>query len=100
MLLTNDLLKKWADIVDQVDKDHVPIACVKKVVFRDRLKKQKTINLKRLRSQGLTSDMIEEVIEGFIRDHEDDIVSMEFMLDIEAVATQVQPQTDKLLKDI
>lgn len=100
MLLTNDLLKKWSDIVDQVDKEHVPIACVKKVVFRDRFRKQKTINLKRLRTQGVTPDMIEEVVEGFIRDNEDDIVSMEFVLDIEAVATQVQPQTDKLLKDI
>jgi len=100
MLLTNDLLKKWSAIVEQVDKEHVPIECVQKVVFRDRNRRQKTINLKRLRNQGLKTDMIEDVVESFIKDNEQDIVSMEFVLDIEAVATQVQPETDKLLKGI
>lgn len=98
MLLTDDFLSRWEDIVDQVDKQHIPIPCVKKVLFRTRQKKQKTINLKRLRAQGLDDTVIEEMVETFIRDHESDIASMEFILDIEAVAGQIQPQTDKLLQ--
>jgi hypothetical protein len=98
MLLINDFLKGWEDIVDQVDKEHIPINCVKKVVFRTQEKRQRTINLKRLRDQGLGDDMIEDMVESFIRDNETIILSMEFVLDVKAVADQVQPETDRLLK--
>jgi hypothetical protein len=98
MLLTDDFLKKWSAIVEEVNKEHVPINCVKKVIFRDQDRRQKTINLKRLRSQGISGDTIESMVETFIRENEDSIASMEFVLDIEAVAEQIQPETDKLLK--
>jgi len=100
MLLTDDFRKHWEEIVDQVDKEHIPIGCVKKVVFRSRANKQKTINLKRLREQGLDEDAIENMVENYIKDCERDIASMEFVLDVDAVAGQIQPETDKLLKGI
>lgn len=98
MLLTDDFLKRWEDIVDQVDKDHVPIDCVKKVVFRTHDRRQRTINLRRLRDQGVDDDAIEHIVDRYIRDNEETIVSMEFILDVEAVAGILQPETDKLLK--
>jgi len=98
MLLTDDFLKRWGEIVEQVDKEHIPIDCVKKIVFRDSAKKQKTINLKRLRSQGLDDAQIEDMVEMFIKNNEESIASMEFILDVEAVAGLLQPETDRLLK--
>jgi hypothetical protein len=98
MLLHNDFLRSWEDIVNQVEKQHIPITCVKKVIFRTRSRQQKTINLKRLRQQGMCNDDIEEIVEDFIQDNENSIASMEFVLDIEAVAHTIQPETDKLLK--
>lgn len=98
MLLTDDFLARWEKIVSQVDKQHVPIDCVKKVVFRTLEKKQKTINVKKLRTQGINNDMIEDIVQTFIEDNESVITSMEFILDIEAVADQIQPETDKLLQ--
>ena len=98
MLLTDDFLKRWGEIVEQVDKEHIPIDCVKKIVFRDTTRRQKTINLKRLRGQGLDDSQIEDLVEMFIKNNEDTIASMEFVLDIEAVADRLQPETDRLLK--
>jgi Asp-tRNA(Asn)/Glu-tRNA(Gln) amidotransferase B subunit len=98
VLLTEDFRARWEKIVDQVDKEHVPIDCVKKVVFRTQDRKQRTINLRRLRSQGIDEEGIEKAIENFIADNEDDIMSMEFVLDVDAVAQRLQPETDKLLK--
>ena len=97
---TEHFLKEWEKIFDQVDKEHVPLDCVKKVVFRTRDRRQRTINLRRLRDQGADSDDIEGVVEEFIRDNESEIASMEFVLDVEAVAGLLQPETDKLLKGI
>jgi hypothetical protein len=97
MLLNHDFLKRWEDIVNDVDKDHCPITCVKKVVFRTR-QGQKTINLRNLRRQGIDDDSIEQAVSTFIEDNEGTIKSMELVLDVEAVAEIVQPETDKLLK--
>lgn len=98
MLLTDDFLKRWGEIVEQVDKEHIPIDCVKKIIFRDTDRRQKTINLKRLRNQGFDDAEIEDVVELFIKNNEATIASMEFILDIEAVADRLQPETDRLLK--
>jgi hypothetical protein len=59
---------------------------------------QKTINLRNLRRQGIDNDSIEQAVRSFIEDNERIIKSMELVLDVEAVAEIVQPETDKLLK--
>jgi hypothetical protein len=100
MQLDDDFLARWEQIVNDVDKDHCPISCVKKVVFKTRDRRQKSINLRNLRKQGIDDDSIELAVTNFIAENEDNIVHMELVLDVEAVAEIVQPETDKLLKDI
>jgi uncharacterized membrane protein YheB (UPF0754 family) len=100
MLLTDDLLRRWEEVVASVDKDHVPIECVKKVVFRFAGGRQKTINLRRLRGSGADSEQISDILDRFVQAHATEINNMEFVLDIEAVAELLQPEIDKLLKGI
>lgn len=100
MLLNEDFLRRWEDIVNEVDKNHFPIECIKKVVFRIQNRKQRTINLARLRSQGIDEDSIQEAVENFIKENEISISTMEFIIDVEAVAGMVQPETDRLLRSI
>jgi hypothetical protein len=98
MQLDRDFLQNWEQIVSDVEKDHVPIECVKKVVFKHNDNHQKTINLRALRRQNLNTEEISNVVERYIQDNEPEIISMEFVLDVEAVAEILQPETDKLLK--
>ena len=100
MQLDDDFLARWEQIVNDVDKDHCPISCVKKVVFKTRDRRQKSINLRNLRKQGIDDDSIETAVTNFIAENEDNIVHMELVLDVEAVAEIIQPETDKLLKGI
>jgi hypothetical protein len=100
MQLDHDFLKQWEGIVNDVAKDHCPISCVKKVVFKTVDRKQKTINLRMLRKQGFDDDSLEQAVSTFISENEDAIASMELVLDVEAVAELIQPETDKLLKGI
>ena len=95
-----DWLARWEEIVDQVEKDHVPIEFVKKIVFRLTPNRRKTINFNVLKKQNLDIDDINAVVERFINANEEQITSMEFILDIEAVAQVLQPETDRLLKGI
>jgi hypothetical protein len=98
MHFNDDWLKRWEEIVDQVDKDHVPVECLKKVVFKTTSRHQKTINLRRLKDQGFDLDDIAKMVDKYIQDNSDQIANMEFVLDIEEVAKLLQPETDKLLK--
>jgi len=98
MQLDDDFMARWERILNDVDKDHCPITCVRKVVFRTKDRRQKSINLKNLRKQGIDDDSIEQAVSNFISDNEENIISMELVLDVEAVAGIVQPETDRLLK--
>jgi len=100
MKLDDNFREQWEKIVSEVDKKHCPIECVKKVIFKTLERKQKTFNLQQLRKQGIDNDSIELTVTNFIIDNDDNIASMEMILDIEAVAGIVQPETDKLLKGI
>ena len=100
MSLDSNLLKRWEQIVNDVDKEHVPLECVKKVVFRHIDNRQKTINFKTLKRQNLNIEEISSVVERYIEENESVIVSMEFVLDVEAVAEILQPETDKLLNGL
>lgn len=100
MKLEENFLDNWTQIVNSVDKKHCPVSCVKKIIFRTSDKKQKTINFQKLRNQGFDNETIESLISDFIFENQDNISNMELVLDIEAVAEIIQPETDKLLKGI
>lgn len=91
-------LQRWEEIVEQADKDHIPLECVKKIIFRSRAGSQKTINLRKLRDQALTVDEISAVVDRYVQENADSIINMEFILDVQAVADLLQPETDKLLR--
>jgi hypothetical protein len=63
-------------------------------------KKQRTINLDLLRRQGLDFDEIETVMSRTLSDLGEQVRDVDFILDVGAIATIVQPETDKLLKDL
>jgi hypothetical protein len=100
MQFNDDILKKWEDILNEVNTTDVPLECIKKVVIKFRGKGQKTINLGSLRKQGLDWEEIETVVTRTINEAGDSIRDVEFVVDINAVAEMVQPETDKLLEKL
>ena len=97
MQLKVDTTEQWDDLISTVVQDQVPIGCVKKVLFKLRDGKQKTINLQTLRKQGLEVEEIETVITRKMLDLQNDITNMDFVIDVNRVAEYVQPLTDKIL---
>ncbi len=92
--------EKWDEVINSIDQDMIPIDCVKKVVFKLRGGKQRTINLNRLRKQGLIMEDIEVVVNRNIGEFGKDIVNLMFVIDVPAVAEQIQPLTRKYLANL
>ena len=100
MQFSDEFLERWEHIIDDVDITDVPLECIKKVVVKLYGKRQRTINLDLLRRQGLDIDEIETVMSRTLADLGEAVRDVDFILDVGAIATIVQPETDKLLKDL
>ena len=62
--------------------------------------RQKTINLSRLRRDGLDDDEIEEIMNRNLHILGESVNNIDFILDVNTVAGIIQPATDKLLKSL
>lgn len=98
--MSPDLLAKWEHIVDGVEKTKIPVEFIKKIVIKLEGRKQRTINIKVLFKQGLEREDIELAIVRKLEEYDDELVGIEFILDIENIAEAVQPATDELLKSV
>ena len=99
-MLCNNQLEKWNEVIESIDQDMIPIDCVKKVVFKLRGGKQRTINLTKLRNQGLHIEDIEVVVNRQLLEFSKDIVNLDFIIDVAAVAKQIEPFTKKYLENL
>lgn len=100
MQLTVDEVEKWENVVESVDKEHIPIDCVKKVTLKLKGNRQKTINLETLRRNGLDVEEIESVLSRTMHELGLSIINVDFVIDVKSVAEHVQPETDRLLRKL
>jgi hypothetical protein len=98
--MSPNFFDKWENILEGVEKNRIPIQFVKKIVVKLRGKRQHTINISSLIKQGFEPDYIEEIVNKKLYELDDDIVNLEFILNIETIADTVQPETDKLLSGL
>lgn len=95
--MSPEFIKQWEHIIDDVDKQKIPVEFISKLVIKLKGKKQQTINIKRFLNQGLEPSQIEEAVSRKLTEYDDFILGVEFVLNIESIAEAVQPETDKLL---
>jgi len=95
--MSPDFIIKWEHILEDVEKNKIPVEFIKKLIIKLTGKKQQTINIKRLLQQGLDPDQVEDAVSRKLNELEDSIVSVEFVLNVQSIADTVQPETDRLL---
>jgi len=98
--MSPEFLKQWEHIIDDVDKQKIPVEFIKKLIIKLQGKRQQTINIKKFLSQGLEPHQVEEAVSRKLQQYDDEILSVEFVLDVESIADIVQPETDKLLNKL
>jgi hypothetical protein len=100
MLHNDDFLTHWERIVSEVNKTDVPLECIKKVVIKLDGGRQKTINVHTLLKQGLEMQEVESMLTRYFAENDSIIRDVDFVVDVNAVANLVQPETDKLLGNL
>lgn len=100
MQFSDEFLRQWEHIINEISPTEVPLECIKKIIIKLHGKRQKTINLQTLKKQGLSMDEIEVVLTRTLTELGTAVRDLEFVIDITAVAEMIQPETDKLLNKI
>lgn len=98
--MSPEFIQKWETLLQDVDKNKVPIEFIKKIVLKLQGKKQRTINIERLMDQGLDPDHIEEVVSNKLIELDELVIAIEFVLNVQTIADVVQPETDRLLNGL
>lgn len=98
--MTPEFIEKWEQILDDVEKHRIPVYFLKKVIIKLEGKRQQTINIERFLKQGLDPEQIEEAVGRKLAELDDELVSVEFILNIKIIAETVQPETDRLLNQL
>lgn len=98
--MSPEFMKKWEHILEDVEKQKIPIQFIKKIIVKLVGKRQQTINIERFMNQGLEPEQIEEAVNRKLQELDDNIVSVEFILNVKNIADTVQPETDRLLGKI
>ncbi len=98
--MSPEFIQKWERLLEDVEKQKIPVEFIKKLVIKLEGKRQHTINIEKLINQGLDPDQVEEVVSRKLNELEDEVVSIEFILNVQSIAETVQPETDKLLNGL
>jgi hypothetical protein len=98
--MSPEFIEKWERLLEDVDKQRIPVEFIKKIILKLVGRKQHTINIQRLLDQGLYPDEIEEAISTKLIELDELVVGIEFILNVESIAETVQPETDRILNGL
>jgi hypothetical protein len=98
--MSPEFIEKWERLLEDVDKQKIPVEFIKKIILKLQGRKQHTINIQRLLEQGFYPDEIENVISTKLIELDELVIGIEFILNVESIAETVQPETDRLLNGL
>ena len=98
--MTPESLDKWERLLEEIEKQKIPIQFIKKIIVKLAGKRQQTINIEKFIKQGLLPEQVEEAVSRKLQELDAELVSIEFSLNVQVIAEAVQPETDRLLNNL
>jgi len=98
--LNLNVKKRWQDIVKDVDKKEVPVDVLQRITVRLIDGTDLSIDITQLLADGNDPSEIEDLLNAKFQDLDEYIENVDFFIDIDKVVNTVQPETDKVLKDL
>ena len=92
--------KSWQDIVNGVDKNQVPVEILEYISVQLIDGTSINIDIKELINSGQDPAEIEILLDEKFNDLDEYIKNVDFFIDLDKVEHTVQPETDKVLKDL
>jgi hypothetical protein len=93
----SDDLSRWESILAEADIKSIPVNFLKEVNIRMMDGTEEIFNIKSLKKRGLKVKEIEALLEAFVDKNDEDIDTLDFVLNVEELAKVVGKKTKRLL---
>jgi hypothetical protein len=95
--LGSDLHSRWESILAELDIQSVPIHLLKSITITMMDGSEKIFEVEEYIKKGLSSKEVETLLEDFVEENDEEIDTLDFHLNIEALAEEVGEKTKRLL---
>lgn len=92
--------KSWQDIVRDVDKKEIPIHILQNIIVQLIDGTSINIDVRSLIDDGQDPQEVEALLDDKFNQLDEYIENVDFFVDIDKVVNVVQPETDKVLKNL
>lgn len=92
--------KSWKTIIEEVEKIEVPIDILQEIEVKLIDGTTILININNLLDEGADPEEIESMLDVKFNELDAYIQNVDFLIDIAKVVDTIQPETDKVLKDL
>ena len=92
--------RNWKSIIEGVDKKEVPVNILQEITVKLVDGTVVTVDVKRLLRDGMRPPEIEKMLDEKFYELDAYILNVDFLVDIDKVASTIKPETDKVLKNL
>ena len=95
---SKEFYERWEHLLSDIDMEEVPLNFVKEIIIRfDHNKENVSFNIKKMRQDQVPVKEIEKSLQTFLNSNDEDVISVDFQLDVEEVASTVSKKVTKIL---
>lgn len=99
VFLTESFKKRWENIIENINITNVPIEYIDHLILHDEKGKEFVVSVIDLLAEGVDPRDLEEELTHRIESY-DGVLSIDYVLNIEKVTTDIQSSTNKVLKNL
>lgn len=92
--------RNWKSIIEGVDKKEVPVNILQEISVKLVDGTVVTVDVKQLLRDGMRPLEIEKMLDEKFYELDAYILNVDFLVDIDKVASTIKPETDKVLKNL
>lgn len=95
---SKEFYERWEHLLSDIDMEEVPLNFVKEIIIRfDNDKENVSFNIKKMRQDQVPVKEIEKSLQTFLNCNDEDVMSVDFQLDVEEVASTVSKKVTRIL---
>ena len=98
--LTKAFLNRGETIIEGVDITNIPVEYIDHLVVHTIGEQEIVVSVVELLQQGILPEELEIALEERMEEFEDEIVSVDYILNIRKISTDIQSTTDETLRNL
>ena len=98
--LTEEFVEKWHSIIEDVDITDIPVEYIDHLIVRTEDDSEYIVSIIDLLKEGILPIELELTLENRMEEFDNDILSVDYILNVEKISTDIQSTTDETLKNL